>query len=165
MDMRTVRIRAVGKNEAHLVDEVFAGMSVESRYKRFLSGTSRLTPAQRRLLADVDGYRHQAWVAEALGKAVGLARYIRPLREPKRAELAFEVADAYHGRGVGSRLLEVVLAGAREAGIEYLECTIAPDNVRAINLTRRLPDAKWRWEDGLMVGTARLSGKLIGVGL
>ena len=45
--------------------------------------------------------------------AVGIARLVR---DGRAAEVAFEVADEYQGRGIGSVLTQVLAADARAAG-------------------------------------------------
>ena len=49
-------------------------------------------------------------------RVVALANYVR-LRDPLTAEVAFAVADAYQGRGIGTRLVEQLAtrAAARAA--------------------------------------------------
>ena len=46
----------------------------------------------------------------------------------RAAEIAFEVADAYQGRGVGSFLARELAADARAAGITTLVATVCGDN-------------------------------------
>ena len=152
-DGRTITVRPIQPWEAHLVDEVFERMSEQSRYARFLSPVPKLTAAMRKALAAVDHDRHGAWVAEVDGTAVGIGRWVRYAGDPERAELAFEIADEFQGRGVGTVLLRVLVAAAQRADVARLECTVAPGNERAIALSRKLPSGTWRWEDGLIVGT------------
>jgi len=158
-DGRIVTVRPIQPWEAHLVDEVFERMSELSRYTRFLSPVPRLTAAMRRTLAAVDHDRQGAWVAEVQQQAgaeatvAGIGRWVRYPAEPDRAELAFEITDEFQGQGIGSVLLPVLLAAARRADVARLDCTVAPDNRRAIALSRKIPAASWRWQDGLIVGT------------
>ena len=152
-DGRTLTVRPIQAWEAHLVDEVFEGMSDQSRYARFLSPVPKLTSTMRRTLAAVDHDHHGAWVAEVDGTVAGIGRWVRYAADPARAELAFEIADDFQGRGVGTVLLRVLLAAAKRAEVARLECTVAPDNRRALALSKKIPSASWRWEDGLIVGT------------
>jgi RimJ/RimL family protein N-acetyltransferase len=152
-DGRTLTVRPIQPWEAHLVDEVFERMSEQSRYARFLSPVPKMTAMMRKTLTAVDHDRHGAWVAEVDGDAVGIGRWVRYAADPERAELAFEIADEFQGVGVGTVLLRVLLAAAKRAEVARLECTVAPGNQRAIGLTRKIPNASWRWEDGLIVGS------------
>ena len=156
-DGRPMTVRPIEPWEAHLVDEVFERMSPQSRYARFLAPVPGLTSSMRRSLADVDHVRHSAYVAEVDGTVAGTGRFVRFADDPDRAELAFEIADDYQGLGVGTLLLRVLLAAARRAAVASLECTMAPNNRRALALSKKIPSADWRLEDGLIIGTARLA--------
>jgi GNAT superfamily N-acetyltransferase len=155
-DGRTLTVRPVRPGEAHLVDEVFARMSPQSRQARFLAPVPRLTPSHRRALADVDHYRHRAWVAHVEDVVAGIGHYVRVPGAPGSAELGIEIADEFQGLGIGTVLVGVILVAALQARVAWLECTVAPGNRRALALTRKLPHATWRWEDGLVVGSAHL---------
>jgi RimJ/RimL family protein N-acetyltransferase len=152
-DGRTVTVRPIQPWETHLVDEIFERMSEQSRYARFFSPVPKLTAVMRKALTAVDHDRHGAWVAEVDGTAVGIGRWVRYANDPARAELAFEIADDYQGRGVGTVLLPILLAAAKRADVARLECTVAPGNQRALALSKKIPSASWRWEDGLIVGS------------
>jgi acetate---CoA ligase (ADP-forming) len=58
---------------------------------------------------------------------VALANYVR-LRDPARAEVAFAVADALQGQGVGTRLLEQLAASAAAEGISTFVAEVMPEN-------------------------------------
>jgi Acyl-CoA synthetase (NDP forming) len=53
-----------------------------------------------------------------------------------RAELSFEVADEYQGRGLASILLAHLAGNAREAGIAFFEASILADNRRALDMIK-----------------------------
>ena len=90
---------------------VFDGLSPRSRELRFLTGVPRLTKHMLTALTDVDSCRHVAWVALVDGRPSGIARYVRVSDDT--AELAFEVVDAQHRRGLGLLLLDTVATLAR----------------------------------------------------
>src|SRR5213079_570554 len=60
-------------------------------------------------------------------RPVALATYVR-LHDPRRAEVAFAVADELHGRGIGTRLLERLAVHAAEVGIEEFVAEVLPQN-------------------------------------
>ena len=70
--------------------------------------------------------RHVALVAEQDGAPVGIVRWVR--EDETTAEIALEVVDAAHGRGVGRALLAAARASAVEAGIERLVAYVTADN-------------------------------------
>lgn len=120
------------------VEEVFAGMSAESRRLRFLAPLPRLGRRFLERLADVDHDRHGCWVAAVDGAPVGLGRYVLLPAEPGVAELALEVVDAAQGHGLGSLLLDVVSVAAADAGARRLLWVTDPANVRVRRLARPL---------------------------
>src|SRR5581483_2178887 len=55
-------------------------------------------------------------------------------RDPRRAEVAFAVADELQGRGIGSRLLERLALHAAGAGIEEFVAQVLPQNAHMLNV-------------------------------
>jgi ribosomal protein S18 acetylase RimI-like enzyme len=86
-------------------------------------------------LAGVDGY-HQILVAYLEGDDEPAAMS-RLVRDGAPAEIAFEVTDAYQGRGIGSILAQELTADARAAGIRELRATVCGDNAPAVSLLPR----------------------------
>ena len=102
IDTGAVELREFNASDGDVLDEVFAGMSEESRYLRYLTPMPTLHDQARRALIAVDGCGHVAVAAFVDGQAIGLARVIG--MGGGRAELALEVVDAWQGRGVGTKL-------------------------------------------------------------
>jgi ribosomal protein S18 acetylase RimI-like enzyme len=153
-----VRTRLFTPEDADAVGVVFAGLSTASRHARFLGPIDRLTPSMHRALTAV-GQQHVALIAEVrVGRSwnpIGLARYV--LDGPGRAEIAYEVVDAWQGRGIGSRLLRELVDTARRSGVEQLHASVLPDNQASLALLRRvLPQLRVRTEDGVLEVTAWL---------
>jgi RimJ/RimL family protein N-acetyltransferase len=156
-----IRIRPLASEEADVLDQVFAGMSPASRQARYLAPLTRLTPQVRAALSAVDGDRHVAFVAE-VGRGthrtpIGLARYV--IDGLDRAEVAYEVVDAWQGRGIGDRLVATLVRTARERGIGELHATLAPDNDASLVLLRRhLPTLRLVREGGVLEASGNLRG-------
>jgi GNAT superfamily N-acetyltransferase len=133
-----VTVRPLGTADHAALDAVFAGLSPASRVARYLAPIDALTPGMRRALLDVAPGRHVALLAEARDRAgavpVGIGRYV--VDGPGRAELAYEVVDAWQGRGVGRRLVSATVDHARAAGIEQLHASISRDNEASLGLLR-----------------------------
>ena len=64
---------------------------------------------------------------------IALATYVR-LHDPRRAEVAFAVADDLHGRGVGTRLLERLATHASAAGIDEFVAEVLPQNAAMLGV-------------------------------
>lgn len=74
-------------------------------------------------------------VAKADEAIIGNASLSRlPRRMNHRGELCIAVAKEYWNKGIGSRLLENILAFAKENSFEVLDLQVRSDNVRAIRL-------------------------------
>jgi GNAT superfamily N-acetyltransferase len=133
-----IRIRPLAHGEEGPVRVVFAGMSPHNRYLRFHTPLPRLTTPMLTLLTDVDGRRHTAFVAELADAdgwtPLGIGRIIQT--GAGLAEIAFEVVDAWHGRGVGRRLLHALRQHAAAAGYTRIVALVLPENRRAAALVR-----------------------------
>lgn len=122
-----VWIRELGTGEFDVLDAVFDGLSVTSRFRRFHGAIPRLSPLVRERLAAVDGHRHIAVGAFAGRGPIGIARVIAQCGG--RCDLAVEVVDRWHGQGVGSRLVRAVAERARAAGHTEVVADVLADNV------------------------------------
>jgi L-amino acid N-acyltransferase YncA len=128
-------VRPLRDGDAETVLAVFQRLGPESRRRRFGGAKTHLSPVELDLLARVDA-EHHVLVAYADGdrRPAGLARLVRV---GSVAEVAFEVADEQHGRGIGTALAQALAADARAAGIGELHATVACDNARAMSLLAR----------------------------
>jgi RimJ/RimL family protein N-acetyltransferase len=156
-----IRIRPLARGESEPVRVVFAGMSRSSRYLRYHTPLPRLTAQNERLLTDVDGRRHAALVAELAGEdgwtPVGIGRVIGT--GDGNAEVAFEVVDAWQGRGIGRRMLIALRRQAVALGFTQVVALVLPENRRAAALMRSVfPDVITRRVGAILQLTGRPSG-------
>jgi acetyl coenzyme A synthetase (ADP forming)-like protein len=75
-----------------------------------------------------DGNNAFVLVGESGGRISAVASYDRDAASPDRAEVAFTIADALQGRGVGTRLLETLADIARAHGIQTFDAYVLADN-------------------------------------
>ena len=68
---------------------------------------------------------------------IGVARYA-PGTSSDSAEFAVVVADEWHGRGVGRRLLSCLFAEAEKAGVKELEGVVFRTNSEMLRLAKEL---------------------------
>ncbi|HSP73707.1 MAG TPA: GNAT family N-acetyltransferase [Gaiellaceae bacterium] len=132
-------VRPLRDGDTDTVAAVFERLGPESRRARFNGPKPFLTTAELRQLAQVDTTRH-ALVGYVDGDPLPVA-IARLVRDGRSAEIAFGVADAYHGRGIGSALAAELLADARAAGIRTISALVANDNRAAVAQLRRDHDA------------------------
>jgi L-amino acid N-acyltransferase YncA len=119
-------LRPLLYGETEPLQAVFDGMSLESRYARYFQGVSALTPAMTSALTAVDGVDHVAWLASVRGRSAGIARYVTVAAGT--AEVAFEVADEFHGLGLGAALLDTITTVAAASGISNLQAFVLGSN-------------------------------------
>lgn len=132
-----VVLRALRPGETGPLLAVFSQLSPRSAYLRFHAGMPRLTPAMLCQLAAVRPGDHEVVVAERAGRPVGIGRFVRDAEHPSLAELAVEVADQEHGRGVGSLLVEATARRAQAAGVSRLTAAVLSENATVRAWLRR----------------------------
>ena len=150
-----VVIRPLGKEDAALERAFIAALSVQSRRFRFLGQIGCPSDALIRSLTDIDYVHDVAFIALA-GDAgaqseVGVARY-SVSADGKSCECAVAIADALQGQGLGTLLMNHLIAIARSRGIGEMISLDAAENFAMRDLAqalgfRREPDP----EDGSQV--------------
>jgi protein lysine acetyltransferase len=119
--------------------------SSETLYRRFMTARAP-TPALMHYLAEVDYVDHFVWVVTDGSDPVADARFVRDLTEPTQAEVAFTVADAYQGRGIGSFLIGALSIAAKVDGVERFTARMLSENVPMRAIMDRY-GAVWQRED------------------
>src|SRR5689334_2590984 len=125
-DGSTVRLRAAREFDAEAVVTLFAGLSERSLYYRFMT-VHRVDLAEARRMVAADG--HLLIVAERAGALCGIAGYYPAAAKPERAEVAFAVADAMQGHGLGTRMLERLAEIGRDRGVRAFDAYVLGDNL------------------------------------
>lgn len=92
--------------------------------------------AEEAYLAGMEHSRDEIMLlARENGKIVGVSSLNRlPRRMSHRGDFGVSVAKSHWNRGIGSRLLEHILAFAKENGFEIIELQVRADNAAAIHL-------------------------------
>ncbi len=129
-DGSTVLIRPIEPEDAPLVRALYHELSELSRRRRFLAPTDDLSDEDLGYLTGVDHVRHEALIAldPERRRAVAIARYVRVPGDREAGELAVEVADDWHRRGLGTALLARLTERARQNGIVRYTAVVSADN-------------------------------------
>jgi GNAT superfamily N-acetyltransferase len=135
-DGTAVRLRPIFQDEGPRLLALYDRLSPESLYFRFFAVPDK-DRAKAEYLAHVDYARRYALVAEIGGEIAGVARWERDPADPAHAEVAFTVADALHGKGLGSLLFRRLAALARTRGITTFEAEVLPDNEKMLRVFER----------------------------
>jgi RimJ/RimL family protein N-acetyltransferase len=133
-------LRAVGPDDRDRLAALFARLSPQSRYQRFLSPKSELTSRELSYFTDIDHVHHVAIAAvdERDGSIVGVGRYVEGAGRAGVAEIAVVVADELHSMGIGTALATRTVERARANGLTLLTATTLWENRPARALLRRL---------------------------
>ena len=130
----------------------------EAPLRIFLSGLCEEARRMRFFAAAIDTTRAAKWAAEAdegrgglvahdeTGMIVGHAVYI--VLAPARAEVAVEVADHLHGRGLGTILIERLAVIAEQRGITHFVAEVLSENRAMLDVFRDGFDARAVRHDG-----------------
>jgi acyl-CoA synthetase (NDP forming)/RimJ/RimL family protein N-acetyltransferase len=145
-DGSVAHLRPITPADAEAVRRFHAGQSDESIYMRFFAPLRQLSDRDVRRFTHVDHVDRVALVATVRGEIIGIGRYDRIT--PTSAEVAFNIADSYQGKGIGSVLLEHLAVIAWESGIEEFTAEVLPQNRKMISVfseagyevTRRIED-------------------------
>jgi acyl-CoA synthetase (NDP forming)/RimJ/RimL family protein N-acetyltransferase len=135
-DGRTLRLREPGHDDRAALTTFLRRLSSESLRMRFFA---TLRPDERL----IDPYLDSKWdqrgalmgtlTVGADERVIALASYAR-LRDPRAAEVAFAVADAEHGVGIATRMLEQLARRASREGIERFIFEILPTNAAMLRV-------------------------------
>lgn len=162
-----VRIRPYESADGELVRAMSARLSSGSLYQRFFAGTPALPPKFLDALAKTDHHDREVllalgpgppgsgtWRGDASGGdvVIGIAEYVRDARVPDRADLAVLVADAWHRRGVGRRLVTELAARAGRNGIAHFGADVLVTNRSALAAIAGLWPAARGARDGTTAG-------------
>jgi len=149
-DGSTTHVRPILPSDADALQAFHVAQSERSTYLRFFATLTRLPDRDLERFTRVDHDDRVALVAvTADEQIIGVARYDRVGAD--EAEVAFNVADAHHGRGLGSVLLEHLAAAARERGVRRFTADVLPQNGKMIGVFREAGYAvRQSIEDGVV---------------
>ena len=160
---RELMLREIGAQDADEIVEAFERLSAESRYTRFMIPLRELSPRMLAAATHPVPGRDFAVVAVSVDgddeDIVGGARYVGAPGSDS-CEFAVTVADDWHGLGLAGRLMEILIANAREQGLRCMEGYVLAVNTPMRRLARRLgfSDRQCPDDAALRLMSLRLSG-------
>ncbi len=117
-DGGSARIRPVREDDAPRIASFHRALSLETVNFRYFTGLRVLPPLILKRFSQPDPERDLVLVAEIGDALIALASAHRG-DSPDGAEVAFVVADAHQGRGLGTILLEALAERARARGVTH----------------------------------------------
>jgi RimJ/RimL family protein N-acetyltransferase len=144
-----------------------AGLSPETRRRRFGGPKPRLSDREATYLLDVGHDGREALVAidPDTREVIGIARYAVVPDDARTADVAIVVADEWQGHGIGPALLRELAGAALDAGIPRLVATTLGENRPAHKLLARggfRLVAGWVGELEYAAPSARVATGLVG---
>jgi acyl-CoA synthetase (NDP forming)/GNAT superfamily N-acetyltransferase len=132
-DGSTVHVRPTVADDVEAAATFLDGLSPEAHWFRFLGGGMSALRAARWLIGHGVGLVATAGVD---GHDVVAHACFVPERNGERAELAFAVADAWQGRGIGTLMLAHLAQLAEASGFVTLTAVVHPGNHRMLSVLR-----------------------------
>ena len=131
-DGSTVMFRPSTEADVEPVRSFFESLSIESQYQRFFGLLHLDDERIKRLIAETpDSCVLLACCGPLI---VGVAGFYRDATHRDRAEVAFAIADALQGRGMGTRLLERLAEDARARDISVFEADVKLGNRKMLDV-------------------------------
>ncbi len=142
-DGSAIVVRPIRASDKAAIAAAFDRLSDESRYRRFLSPMPHLSRRQLEYFTELDHHDHEALIAfdERTRDGVAVARFVRSKVDPEAAEAAVTVADDWQGRGVGTKLLQLLADRARAEGVRRFTATLLAQNRSMLELLEQIGPA------------------------
>lgn len=151
-DGTDVLLRPVRPEDEPLEHEMLTSLSEKTLKERFFQVIRNITHEMHVRQCNIDYEREMAIVAEVREgdrkKIVGIGRLII---EPdlKKAEFAVVVHDAYQGKGLGYKLVDMVIGIGHEKGVEEVYGFVLSNNTKMLNMCSKLGCAVEPQEDDI----------------
>ena len=140
-DGTDVLLRPIRPEDEALEAEFINGLSEESSRLRFFSTVKNLPHGDLVRFCNIDYDREMAIVAEVKqggrSREVGVGRLISE-PDKKRGEFAVVIADQYQGRGLGRKLLDMLIDIAEDKRLESIYGVVLKDNRNMLSLCREM---------------------------
>ncbi len=144
-----VTCRPIRPDDADRLRRLLPRLSPETRYRRFFSPVTSVSPTLLRHLVDVDHDDREALVALVDDEIIAVARYDRAHDDPALAEVAVVVEDDWQGNGVGRYVMTRLGIEADRRGITRFSADVLPSNDVPVKLARAVaPMVEVSFRDG-----------------
>jgi RimJ/RimL family protein N-acetyltransferase len=149
-DGTRLHLRPIRPDDGPRLLGLYDKLSNTSLFHRFFAVPQK-DASKADYLARVDYENQFALVAELGGEVVAVARYHRDPARPDHAEVAFTVADALQGKGIGTLLFDRLAGIARAHRVAVFDAEVLKDNIGMIRVFEKSAS-----DDAATEGTATL---------
>ncbi len=111
--------------------------SVRQRYFAFKSLEERIAHARLVRICSNDFDHQIALIAEDKGTIMGIGRLTK-VGNGKTCDLKMMIGDAFHGQGLGTLLVQELIAIARKEGVEEIHATVLSENSGMLHILKKL---------------------------
>jgi acetyltransferase len=158
-DGTEVILRPIRPEDEPMELEFIRGLSTETSRYRFFQIIKDLPHEALVRFCNIDYDREMAFIAETTEIdsnhaqrriEIGVSRLILDPNR-KRGEFAVVIADKYQGRGLGTKLVDMLIEVAREKDVETIYGIIMSGNMAMIRLCEKLGFVTRREQDNVLV--------------
>jgi acetyltransferase len=140
-DGTDIIVRPIRPEDAEIEQEFVHNLSPRSKYFRFMQTLRELTPEMLVRFTQIDYDRELALIAIVRqgGKDVEVAvtRYgMNP--DGESCEFAIVVADAWQSKGIGARMLGMLMEAAKTRGFKIMEGEVLSENSSMLGLVKKM---------------------------
>ncbi|HEY4811056.1 MAG TPA: GNAT family N-acetyltransferase [Solirubrobacteraceae bacterium] len=132
-DGSNVTVRHAGPGDEAALRSFLSGLCLEAKRLRFFTGAADMSYAARLGIA-ADAAHYGLVAHDEAGVLVGHVTYAK--LNDTHAEVAIEVSDHLHGRGLGTLLVEMLAAAAAQRGITHFDAEVLCENHEMLNVFR-----------------------------
>src|SRR5208283_448882 len=157
-DGNEVILRPIRPEDEPMELEFIKGLSTETSRYRFFQIIKDLPHDALVRFCNIDYDREMAFIAETTDTdgerapqriEIGVSRLILDPNR-RRGEIAVVIADKFQGKGLGTKLVDMLIEVARDKGVEALYGVIMSGNMAMIRLCEKLGFAIRREQDSVL---------------
>lgn len=152
-DGTDITLRPIRPEDEPLELEFIRGLSTETSRFRFFQIIKDLPHEALVRFCNIDYDREMAFVAETREGdrrvEIGVSRLILEANK-KKGEFAVVIADRYQGKGIGVKLVDMLIDVAKEKGVETIYGIIMAENLKMIRLCEKLGFTTRREQDNII---------------
>jgi len=156
-DGSEVMLRPIRPEDEPMELDFIKGLSIETSRYRFFQIIKDLPHDALVRFCNIDYDREMAFIAETIDSDSNRARKIeigvsRLILDPnkKHGEFAVVIADKYQGKGLGTKLVDMLIEFARDKGAETIYGIIMSGNIAMIRLCEKLGFTTRREQDSVI---------------
>jgi acetyltransferase len=140
-DGTDILVRPIRPEDAEIEQDFIRKLSKQSKYFRFMQAIQELTPQMLIRFTQIDYDQEMALIVvtdrDGREEELGVARYVTN-SDGVSCEFALVIADAWQHRGIGYRLMNLLMKVARDRGLETMEGEVLSANTKMLDLLRSL---------------------------